>query len=53
VEGILELLETLGPVPEDLVQILRGISDPATLKRLHLASAKAATLDEFRKALGN
>ena len=48
-ESILELLEDLGPVPEELREDICAITDMETIRKLHKLAAKAGSLEEFEK----
>lgn len=51
-EDILELLSELGPVPEELRQIIMGQKDLEVLKVWLKLAARAGSLEEFRKQTG-
>ena len=46
-ESILELLSTIGPIPEGLERWLRSVTDMNELNRLLKAAAKATSMDAF------
>lgn len=47
VSMIIELLETLGDIPDELRNSIIAEKDISTLKRLHILAAKAESIDEF------
>jgi hypothetical protein len=51
IESVLELLEDLGPVPEELKAQLENIDDLALLKQLHRIAAKADSIEQFKTAM--
>ncbi|MCH5342832.1 MAG: Rpn family recombination-promoting nuclease/putative transposase [Acetatifactor sp.] len=52
-EDILQLLEEIGPVPEELHQQIQAQEDPETLNKWLKFSARAETLDEFIRNIGS
>lgn len=47
IEGILELLEELGQVPERIVEFIKAEDDLNVLSKWHKSAAKAASIEEF------
>lgn len=50
-ENILMLLESIGTVPEELAERIRGEKNPELLKEWLLASARAGTVGEFSEQM--
>jgi predicted transposase/invertase (TIGR01784 family) len=51
ISSILELLEELGPIPEELKAKLERIDDLVLLKQLHRVAAKADSIEQFKTAM--
>ncbi len=51
IEGILELLEGLGPIPNELKHQIQEQKDPEILKRWLKAAAKSDTIEAFIQQL--
>ena len=47
IEGILELLEELGRVPERIVELIKAEDDLNVLSKWHKSAAKTASIEEF------
>ena len=50
-EGVLELLEDYGEIPERIREKVFGQKNPAVLKRWLKAAAKTASIEEFERAI--
>ncbi len=51
--AVTELIEArFGPVPQEFVEWLGAMTDPASLRRLLIAAGTAASFDEFRATVG-
>lgn len=48
-EAVIELLEEIGPVPEELREKVFGQKDLETLKKWHKLAARAESMEEFRQ----
>ncbi|MBQ9866237.1 MAG: hypothetical protein IJM34_04390 [Lachnospiraceae bacterium] len=51
VQCIVELLEDIGPVPDDLRRRLEQITDLDELRRLHKVAARAGSIVSFEEAM--
>jgi hypothetical protein len=51
ISSILELLEELGPVPNEIKTQLERIDDLTLLKQLHRVAAKADSIEQFKTAM--
>jgi hypothetical protein len=51
IESILDLLEELGPIPEELKAQLESVDDLDRLKQLHRKAAKADSIEQFKTAM--
>jgi predicted transposase YdaD len=51
IESILDLLEELGPIPEELKAQLESVDDLDRLKQLHRKAAKADSIKQFKTAM--
>ena len=47
IEAILELLEELGQVPQQMVELIRAEDNQAVLSKWHKSAAKAESIAEF------
>lgn len=51
VQGILDLLEDCGDIPDRVVKRLKETKDKATLKRWHKLAAKSNSIEEFEESM--
>jgi predicted transposase YdaD len=51
IASTLELLEDLGPVPDELKTQLERIEDLTLLKQLHRVAAKADSIEQFKATI--
>lgn len=50
-EDIIQLLELLGPVPEELIQKIDDIDDLDILNQWLLIAAKASSIEDFEEKI--